>query len=109
VVTESGGTGEHASDPEIVDGIKLLAVTEGIFAETAGGVTVAATKQLVEHGVIGKDDLTVVCVTGNGLKTQEAVDEAVKRPMMIGPTLKAFDDVLAQAIPAAATGVAVQA
>jgi len=109
VVTESGGTGEHADDPEIVDAIKLLAVTEGIFAETAGGVTVAATRRLVEHGVIGKDDLTVVCVTGNGLKTQEAVDDAVKRPMMIGPTLKAFDDVLAQAIPAATNGAAVQA
>jgi threonine synthase len=105
VVRDSGGTGEHASDGEIVDAMKLLATTEGIFAETAGGVTVAAAKKLVEVGVIGREDVTVICVTGNGLKTQEAVSDAVQRPMEIAPTLKSFDEVLAQVLPAAAAGV----
>jgi threonine synthase len=105
-VQESGGTGEHATDGEIVDAIQLLAKTEGIFAETAGGVTVAATKKLVAMGVIGRDDVTVICVTGNGLKTQEAVTDAVQRPMEIGPTLKSFDEVLAQVLPETAAGAA---
>jgi threonine synthase len=96
VVKESGGTGEHASDEEIVDAIRLLAGTEGIFAETAGGVTVAATRKLVQQGVIGREDLTVISVTGNGLKTQEAVQGALRAPAHIKPTLKSFDEVLAQ-------------
>ena len=96
VVKESGGTGEHASDEEIVDAIRLLAGTEGIFAETAGGVTVAVTRKLVQQGVIGREDLTVISVTGNGLKTQEAVQGALRAPAHIKPTLKSFDEVLAQ-------------
>ena len=108
-VTESRGTGEHTTDEEIVDAIKLLAATEGIFAETAGGVTVGATKKLVEQGVIRRDDVTVICVTGNGLKTQEAVSAAVQRPMETVPTLKAFDEVLAQVMPGVTATVAAQA
>jgi len=96
VVKDSGGTGEHASDEEIVDAIRLLAGTEGIFAETAGGVTVAVTRKLVQQGVIGREDLTVISVTGNGLKTQEAVQGALRAPAHIKPTLKSFDEVLAQ-------------
>jgi len=96
VVKDSGGVGEHASDEEIVDAIRLLAGTEGIFAETAGGVTVAVTRKLVQQGVIGRDDLTVISVTGNGLKTQEAVQGALPPPAHIKPTLKSFDEVLAQ-------------
>jgi len=96
VVKDSGGAGEHASDEEIVDAIQLLAGTEGIFAETAGGVTVAVTRKLVQQGVIGRDDLTVISVTGNGLKTQEAVQGALQAPAHIKPTLKSFDEVLAQ-------------
>jgi len=96
VVKESGGAGEHASDEEIVEGMKVLAATEGIFAETAGGVTVAATRKLVQQGVIGRDDVTVISVTGNGLKTQEALAGALRVPTQIKPTLTSFDTALAQ-------------
>jgi threonine synthase len=97
VVKDSGGTGEHATDEEIVDAMKLLAATEGIFAETAGGVTVAATKKLVQQGVLGRDEIVVISVTGNGLKTQEAVANALRIPIHIKPSLKSFDESLAQA------------
>jgi threonine synthase len=96
VVKESGGAGEHATDDEIVEAMKMLAGTEGIFAETAGGVTVAATRKLVQQGVIGRDDLTVISVTGNGLKTQEALGGALRAPTGIQPTLASFDQALAQ-------------
>ncbi len=96
VVKDSGGMGEHATDEEIVEAMKMLAATEGIFAETAGGVTVAATRKLVQQGVIGRDDVTVISVTGNGLKTQEAVAGALRVPMQIKPTLTCFDAALAQ-------------
>jgi len=96
VVKESGGAGEHATDDEIVEAMKMLAATEGIFAETAGGVTVAATRKLVQQGVIGRDDVTVISVTGNGLKTQEALAGALRAPTGIQPTLASFDEALAQ-------------
>jgi threonine synthase len=67
VVRETGGYAEDVSDQEIVDAIKLLARTEGIFAETAGGVTLASAKRLIETGRIGRDEVTVICITGNGL------------------------------------------
>ncbi|MBI5399075.1 threonine synthase [Candidatus Saganbacteria bacterium] len=92
VVEESGGWADSASDEEIVAGIKLLAKTEGIFTETAGGVTVAVTKKLIEQGVIPKNESIVVCITGNGLKTQEAVQNHIGRPIKIRPTLKAFEE-----------------
>jgi threonine synthase len=95
-VKESGGAGEHATDEEIVEGMKMLAATEGIFAETAGGVTVAATRKLVQQGVIGRDDVTVIAVTGHGLKTQEALAGALRTPTCIRPTLASFDEALAQ-------------
>ncbi|MBI5166566.1 MAG: threonine synthase [candidate division NC10 bacterium] len=94
VVVESGGYGEHATDEEIVDGMKLLASTEGIFSETAGGVTVAATKRLIETGVVPRDDLIVISITGNGLKTQEAVVGALKPATYIKPALRSFDEAL---------------
>lgn len=97
VVKDSGGAGEHATDEEIVEAMKLLAATEGIFAETAGGVTVAATKKLVQQGAIGRDEVTVISVTGNGLKTQEALAAALRVPLHIKPSLKSFDEALAQA------------
>jgi threonine synthase len=96
VVKDSGGTGEHATDDEIVECMKMLAATEGIFAETAGGVTLAATRKLVQQGVIGRDDVTVISVTGNGLKTQEAVAGSLRVPTQIKPTLASFDAALAQ-------------
>ena len=67
VVKESGGFGEDVSDNEIIESIKLLARTEGIFAETAGGVTLAAAIKLIKEGSIDRDSLTVICITGNGL------------------------------------------
>jgi len=94
VVKESGGYGEDVSDDEIVEGIKLLARTEGIFAETAGGVTVATTKKLIEQGRIGRNETTVVCITGNGLKTQEALTGRTAEVHHIKPNLDAFEDVL---------------
>ena len=89
-VRDSGGHGEHAADDEIVEAIKLLAETEGIFTETAGGVTLAATKKLIESGRVGRDDRIVVGITGNGLKTIEALDEVVDEPHVIQPQLSAF-------------------
>ncbi|HYL82554.1 MAG TPA: threonine synthase [Candidatus Acidoferrum sp.] len=103
VVKDSGGAGEHATDEEIVEAMKLLAVTEGIFAETAGGVTVAATKKLVQQGAIGRDEVTVISVTGNGLKTQEAVAAALRVPLHIKPSLKSFDEALAETSAVGAT------
>jgi threonine synthase len=93
-VKESGGHGEHATDEEIVDAMKLLASTEGIFAETAGGVTVAAAKRLIEQGRIPKDESLVLCITGNGLKTQEAVASSLKVRLHIKPTLRSFDEAM---------------
>ncbi len=93
-VKESGGFGEEVTDDEIVEGMKLLAETEGIFAETAGGVTVATAKRLIEQGYIGKNDLTVLCITGNGLKTKEALDERMESPIFIKPNIESFEDTL---------------
>ena len=93
-VKESGGYGEDVSDEEIIDAIKLLAKTEGVFSETAGGVTVAVTKKLIESGKIGRDELTVVCITGNGLKTQEALNGRTISPHYIKPNLTSFEEVL---------------
>jgi threonine synthase len=83
---------DFVSDDEIVDSIKLLAQTEGIFAETAGGVTIGVLKKLVKNGLIKKGDVTVAYVTGNGLKTQEAVEEFVGRPLRILPKLQSFEE-----------------
>jgi threonine synthase len=94
VVKESGGHGEHATDEEIVEGMKLLASTEGIFSETAGGVTIAAAKRLIAQGRIPRDESLVLCITGNGLKTQEAVASSLKVRLHIKPTLRAFDEAM---------------
>ena len=90
-VKESGGWGEEVSDEEIIEGMKLLARTEGIFTETAGGVTVAAARKLIEQGRISRDESVVISITGSGLKTQEAVDERIGKPMRIKPTLTSFE------------------
>lgn len=94
VVQESKGFGEDVSDREIIDSIKLLAKTEGIFAETAGGVTLASTIKLFKKGYIHKDSLTVMCITGNGLKTQEALSGHTPEPFYIKPKLNSFEEVL---------------
>ncbi len=89
-VRNSGGIGEHANDDEIVEAIKLLAATEGIFTETAGGVTLAATKKLIDDGHIGRDERIVVAITGNGFKTIEALENKTEDPHIIAPQLNAF-------------------
>src|SRR5712692_314033 len=91
-VRESGGWGEMASNEEIIEAIRLLARTEGIWTETAGGVTLAATRKLIEQGRLPRDESLVVCVTGNGLKTVEAVADRVGAPVRIQPTLGAFEE-----------------
>lgn len=90
-VKESGGWAEDVSDSEIVEAMKLLASTEGIFTETAGGVTLGVTKKLIEQGRIPKDESVLVCITGNGLKTQEAVAERIGKPIRIKPSLDSFE------------------
>ncbi len=91
---DTGGYGADSSDQEIVDAIKLLAETEGVFAETAGGVTVSAAKKLVDAGKIPKDETLVICITGNGLKTTEAVVDHLKRPTPIKPNIDSFEKLL---------------
>ncbi|UCD10538.1 MAG: threonine synthase, partial [Nitrospinaceae bacterium] len=95
---ESGGYGEDISDPEIVEAMKLLAETEGIFTETAGGVTVGVTQKLVKQGRIKPDELTVICVTGNGLKTQEALAGCYEKPTVIEPHIDNFEEVFANSM-----------
>jgi threonine synthase len=90
-VRKSGGWGEKATDPEIVAGIKLLAETEGIFTEPAGGTTVAVTKKLIEQGRIPRDESIVISVTGNGYKTIEAVLDSVVKPHVIAARLGEFE------------------
>ena len=97
-VLESGGTAESASDDEIIEAMKLLAETEGIFTETAGGVTLAAAKKLIEQGVIPRDESIVICITGNGLKTQEPLANRLGRPVQIKPTLASFESTLADTL-----------
>ena len=92
VMNESGGWGEDVTDREIIDGIKLLAETEGVFTETAGGVTIAVTKKLIEQGVLPKDESIVVAITGNGLKTQEAIANDVSQPYLIDANLEEFEE-----------------
>jgi len=92
---DSGGYGEHATDEEIIDGMRLLARTEGIFTETAGGVTVATTRKLIEAGRIPRDEPIVVCITGNGLKTPDVLHDRLSSDVTIRPSLSAFDRALA--------------
>ena len=91
VVRSSGGAVGSVSDDEIVEGIHLLARTEGIFAETAGGVTVAVARKLIEQGRIPRDEEIVLCITGNGLKTQDAVAGHLEKPAVINPALEEFE------------------
>ncbi len=93
VVNTTGGWGEDTTDEEIVVGMKLLAETEGIFTETAGGVTISVTKKLVEQGRIKPDELTVLAITGQGLKTMEAVEKTLVKPVTIEPKLSAFEEI----------------
>jgi threonine synthase len=87
-IRSSGGFGAAPTDPEIVAGIRLLAETTGVFAETAGGVTVAAARRLAQAGRLRPEDEVVLCITGNGLKTIEAVRGDLPEAPVIAPKLR---------------------
>ena len=95
VMRETNAAADDVTDDEIRDAIKLLAETEGIFAETAGGVTVGVAKKLIASGKISKDSSAVICVTGNGLKTLDAVNGYCGKPREIKPSLREFEALLA--------------
>src|SRR5579872_51309 len=95
---DTGGFAEDVSDDEIREAIKLLAEYEGIFAETAGGVTVGVAKKLIASGKIPANDSAVLCVTGNGLKTLDAVNGHVGQPREIKPSLREFESLLSNEI-----------
>jgi len=90
-VRETGGEIAAVTDDEVLEGMRLLARTEGIFGETAAGVTIATLKRLAESGVVRPDERVVVYVTGHGLKTLDAVAEHVGPTATIAPTLDAFE------------------
>jgi threonine synthase len=89
-VRTTGGGFAAVSDGEIVEGMRLLARTEGIFAETAGGVTIATLQRLAAEGVVRADERVVVYITGHGLKTLDAVATVAGPSATIKPTLDAF-------------------
>lgn len=91
IARDTGGWAEDVSDREIAEGMALLGRTEGIFAETAGGVTVAVTRKLIEQGRIPRDGEVVLCITGNGLKTLDAVAGLLDEPAIIKPSLDEFE------------------
>jgi threonine synthase len=102
LIRDTGGWSEDVDDDAIIDAMKLLAETEGIWTETAGGVTLAVAQKLIEQGRIDRDDSIVVCITGNGLKTQEPLLERMPQPIVIKPTLENFEAVLETFSPALA-------
>jgi threonine synthase len=91
VIQSSGGYAATPTDDEIIEAIHLLARTEGIFTEPAGGTTIAGLKKLVEEGYIDKDERTVVYVTGNGLKAQDTLVKTLQQPIVIKPNLSEFE------------------
>ncbi len=93
-VKESGGWAESVTDDEIVEGIKTLAETEGVWTEPAGGTTMAVTKKLLDQGRIPRNESIVIAITGNGLKTQEAVLDRLEEPSLINAKLSEFDGLI---------------
>jgi threonine synthase len=91
LIRDTGGWSEDVDDDAIVDAMKLLAETEGVWAETAGGVTVAVARKLIEQGRIDPAGSTVLCITGNGLKTQEPLLGKLASPVVIKPSLAEFE------------------
>ena len=94
-VRRTGGSVGHVSDEEVVAGIRLLARTEGVFAETAGGVTIATTRKLLEAGALDPDAETVLMITGDGLKTLDAVSGEVGPTATVPSTSAAVREALA--------------
>ena len=107
MMKETGGSGDDVTDDEIREGIRLLAECEGVFAETAGGVTVGVAKKLIAAGKIPADGLAVLCITGNGLKTLDAVVGHVGETREIRPSLREFEGLLS--VERGSTGVAAHA
>jgi threonine synthase len=102
LIRETGGWSEDVDDDAIVGAMRLLAETEGIWTETAGGVTLAVAQKLIEQGRIDRDESIVICITGNGLKTQEPLLERMPGPVTIKPTLEEFEAVLETLAPSGA-------
>src|SRR5438874_382409 len=98
-VKSSGGSGAMATDSEILDGVQLIAETEGIFTEPAGGTTMACALKLIQNGSIPHDESIVVCITGNGYKTAEVMSARVKSPVQLGRGLSEFDAFMQGAAP----------
>jgi threonine synthase len=103
---DNGGSATAASDAEVVEGIKLLAASEGIFAETAGGVVIAGLKKLAEGGLIERGAVTVAYITGGGLKTVEAAADSLAPAVTINPRLAEFESALELNLDAAAEAIA---
>jgi threonine synthase len=93
IANKTGGSGTIVPEHEIAEGMKLLAQTEGIFTETAGGVVISTLRRLAREGVIGPDEETVALITGTGLKTLEAIADSVET-VTIDPTVRSFDEVV---------------
>jgi threonine synthase len=100
LIRDTGGWSEDVDDDAIIDAMRLLAETEGIWTETAGGVTLAVAQKLIEQGRIDRDESIVICITGNGLKTQEPLLDRMPKPVVIKPTLENFEAVLETFSPA---------
>jgi threonine synthase len=96
VIKGSGGWSEDVSDPEVINSIKLLAETEGVFTETAGGVTVGTTGKLYRQDRINPEETTVLCITGNGLKTTDVLEGVYETERAIAPKLAEFESYLQQ-------------
>jgi threonine synthase len=94
-IGKSGGWAEDVSDHEVVESIQLLAESEGIFTETAGGVTVGTARKLIHQDRILPDETTVLCITGNGLKTTDVLADAYEAETPIAPKLAEFEAYLA--------------
>ena len=93
IIEKTGGAAESVTDDEVIEGIFTLARTEGVYTETAGGVTVAALKKMAASGRIRPDEVTVAFITGNGYKTQEVISERVKKPIVIEPSIAQFREI----------------
>jgi len=96
VMEETQGGSDAATDDEIIEGMRLLAETEGVFAETAGGVTIACLKRLVESGAIRRDEETVAFITGGGLKTIEVLQGKLAAPLRVSANQASFEEALAR-------------